>query len=144
MALVTELANPGLSLLGYLITMFNARKSIHKMYEETLRTQYGDDVFATRIPHAAEFPEAIAFRKPVAQYKPKGAAAKAIQALADEIQVRLDAAVVTGGGCLMSKLDELRRGAGGNVAESMGAGVARRSLADGVSVPIGGGATRTS
>ena len=38
----------------------------------------------------------------------------------------------------MSKLDELRRGAGGNVAESMGAGVARRSLADGVSVPIGG------
>ena len=90
-ALVTELANPGLSLLGYLITMFNARKSIHKMYEETLRAQYGDDVFATRIPHAAEFPEAIAFRKPVAQYKPKGAAAKAIQALADEIRARLDA-----------------------------------------------------
>jgi ParB family chromosome partitioning protein len=38
----------------------------------------------------------------------------------------------------MSKLDELRRGAGGNAAESMGAGVARRSLADGVSTPIGG------
>ena len=38
----------------------------------------------------------------------------------------------------MSKLDELRRGAGGNVAESMGAGVARRSPADGMSVPIGG------
>lgn len=38
----------------------------------------------------------------------------------------------------MSKLDELRRGAGGNAAESMGAGVARRSPADGVSVPIGG------
>jgi chromosome partitioning protein len=48
-------------------------------------------VFATRIPHAAEFPEAIAFRKPVAQYKPKGAAAKAIQALADEIEIRLAA-----------------------------------------------------
>jgi len=74
-----------------LITMFNARKSIHKMYEETLRAQYGDDVFATRVPHAAEFSEAIAFRKPVAQYNPKGVAAKAIQALADEIQVRLDA-----------------------------------------------------
>jgi ParB family transcriptional regulator, chromosome partitioning protein len=38
----------------------------------------------------------------------------------------------------MSKLDELRRGAGGNAAESVGAGVARRSLAEGVSVPIGG------
>lgn len=39
--LVTELANPSLRLLGYLITMFNSRKSIHKMYEETLRSQYG-------------------------------------------------------------------------------------------------------
>ena len=38
----------------------------------------------------------------------------------------------------MSKLDELRRGAGGNAAESMGAGVARRSLVEGASVPIGG------
>ena len=38
----------------------------------------------------------------------------------------------------MSKLDELRRGAGGNAAESVGAGVALRSLAEGVSVPIGG------
>ena len=38
----------------------------------------------------------------------------------------------------MSKLDQLRRGAGGNAAESMGAGVARRTLADGVAVPIGG------
>src|SRR5512135_2646075 len=38
----------------------------------------------------------------------------------------------------MSKLDELRRGAGGNAAESMGAGVTRRSLAESVSDPIGG------
>jgi ParB family chromosome partitioning protein len=38
----------------------------------------------------------------------------------------------------MSKLDDLRRGAGVNAAESMGAGVPRRSLAEGVSTPIGG------
>jgi ParB family chromosome partitioning protein len=38
----------------------------------------------------------------------------------------------------MSKLDELRRGAGGNAAESMGVGVARRSLAESMSSPIGG------
>ena len=35
-ALVTELANPGLSLLGYLITMFNARKSIHPPFLRSL------------------------------------------------------------------------------------------------------------
>jgi chromosome partitioning protein len=91
--LVTELANPGLRLMGYLITMYNGRKSIHKMYEETLKEQYGDAVFETRIPHAAEFPEAIAYRKPVAQYKPRGAAAKAIQSLANEIGRRLDLAI---------------------------------------------------
>src|SRR3954468_16847570 len=38
----------------------------------------------------------------------------------------------------MGKLDELKRGAGSNVAESTGAGVSRRPLAEGVSLPIGG------
>jgi ParB family transcriptional regulator, chromosome partitioning protein len=38
----------------------------------------------------------------------------------------------------MSKLDDLRRGAGSNVAESTGAGVSRLSLAAVASVPIGG------
>jgi ParB family chromosome partitioning protein len=39
----------------------------------------------------------------------------------------------------MSKLDELRRGAAGHAAESMGAGIARRSPLEGAaSVPIGG------
>jgi chromosome partitioning protein len=89
--LVAELANPGLSILGYLITMAQPRRAIHKMYEETLRAQYGGDVFATRIPHAAEFPEAIAYRKPIAQYKPRGAAAKAIKALAEEFLARVEA-----------------------------------------------------
>jgi chromosome partitioning protein len=89
-AAVAELANPGLSILGYLITMAQPRRSIHQMYEETLRSQYGDLVFSTRVPHAAEFPEAIAYRKPIAQYKPKGAAAKAIKALADELLARIE------------------------------------------------------
>jgi chromosome partitioning protein len=89
-ALAAELANPGLSILGYLLTMVQPRRAVHKMYEETLRAQYGDDVFSTRIPHAAEFPEAIAYRKPIAQYKPRGAAAKAIKALADELLARLE------------------------------------------------------
>jgi len=38
----------------------------------------------------------------------------------------------------MSKLDELRRGAAGNAAESVGAGVARRSPLEGAPVSIGG------
>ena len=88
-AMVTGGLNPGLQLLGYLITMFNPRKTVHRMYEQRLRELYGADVFATLIPHAADYPEAIAYRKPVALYKPKGAAAKAIKALADEMAERL-------------------------------------------------------
>ena len=83
-----EHTNPGLSVLGYLVTMWNARRAIHKMYDENLRELYGTQVFETRIPHAAEYPEAIAYRKPIAMYKPKGAAAKAIQSLADEMLAR--------------------------------------------------------
>jgi chromosome partitioning protein len=88
-SLVTAGPNPGLHLLGYLITMFNARKTVHRMYEQRLRELYGPDVFTAVIPHAADYPEAIAYRKPVALYKPRGAAAKAVRALADEAADRL-------------------------------------------------------
>ena len=75
--------------MGYLITMINARKTIHRLYEEMLRELYGPAVFTTMIPEAVDFVEAIAQRKPVAQFKPKGAAAKAIKALAAEVEARI-------------------------------------------------------
>jgi chromosome partitioning protein len=81
--------NPRLALLGYLITMINGRLAIHKAYETRLRAVYGEDVFATMVPYAADFKEAIASRKSILQYKPKGASARVIKALADEILVRL-------------------------------------------------------
>ncbi len=84
--------NPDLHLLGYLITMISPRKTIHRLYEETLRQRYGSDVFTAMVPEAVDFVEAIAQRKPVAQYKPKGAAAKAIRALAEELEGRLSQA----------------------------------------------------
>lgn len=82
--------NPRLRLLGYLITMYNARLTIHQAYTQRLRAAYGADVFATMIPYAADFKESIAARKTIGQYKPKGASAKVIRALADEILARLD------------------------------------------------------
>jgi chromosome partitioning protein len=81
--------NPSLGLLGYLITMYNSRLAIHKAYETRLRAAYGEDVFATMVPYAADFKEAIAARKTIAQYKPKGASAKVIRALADEVLARI-------------------------------------------------------
>src|SRR5262249_59539101 len=89
--------NPGLHLLGYLITMVQSRRSIHQLYEGQLRGAYGDEVFAARVPEAAEFVEAVARRMPIAQYKPRGAAAKAMTVLAEEILARLESRAVAPG-----------------------------------------------
>ena len=85
--------NPDLALLGYLITMDNPRLSVHKGFTQLLRTIHGDSVFAATVPISADFKEAIIERKPVAQYKPKGAASKAISAVADELDRRLASAL---------------------------------------------------
>src|SRR5262249_53689370 len=71
--------NPGLNLLGFLLTMHNPRLAIHKLYETLLREQYGPAVFETRIPYAADFKEAIARRQTITRYKPRGASAKAVK-----------------------------------------------------------------
>jgi chromosome partitioning protein len=83
--------NPELKLLGFLVTMSNPRLSVHKGFEQLLRTHYGAAVFTTTIPISADYKEAIVQRKPVTQYKPKGAAAKVMKALAEEIAARLAA-----------------------------------------------------
>jgi len=84
--------NPGLKLLGFLVTMSNPRLSVHKGFEQPLRTHYGDAVFATTVPISTDYKEAIVQRTPVAQYKPKGAATKVMKALGEEIFARLAAA----------------------------------------------------
>jgi chromosome partitioning protein len=50
---------------------------------------YAEAVFETTIPIATDFKEAIMQRKPVALFKPKGAAAKTMKALADELDRRM-------------------------------------------------------
>jgi chromosome partitioning protein len=84
-------ANPRLAVLGFLLTMFNKSLAVHAGYAADLRAIYGDTVFDTVVPHAKDFKEAVMLRKPVVGYKPRSAAAKAIEALADELLARLDA-----------------------------------------------------
>ena len=90
--LVRRVTNPRLQVLGLLVTLYQARRSLHQIYVDLLRQQYGTEVFATALPHAAELPEATMLRKPVVYHKPKGAASKALMALADELEARLSTA----------------------------------------------------
>jgi chromosome partitioning protein len=82
--------NPGLALIGYLVTMFNKSLSVHVTYEAYLRELHGDDAFRATVPLAKDFKEAVTLRKPVVEYKPRSAAAKAVAALADEFLARLE------------------------------------------------------
>ncbi|MBV8606632.1 MAG: ParA family protein [Singulisphaera sp.] len=81
--------NSGLCLAGYLVTMYDQRLAVHQSYDAILRESFGSDVFAARVPRAKDFVEAVAARMPVSHFKPRSAAAKAVQAVAEELLVRV-------------------------------------------------------
>jgi chromosome partitioning protein len=81
--------NPSIVNLGMVLTMVQTRLSIHAIFEEALREHHGDGVFVARVPMAPDIKEAIFHHKPVTHHKPRGASAKAIKALADEILARI-------------------------------------------------------
>lgn len=81
--------NPSLALAGYLLTMVDKRLGIHLTYEGMLRDLYRHSVFQAVMPRAKDFVEAVACRKPIAAYKPKGAAGKAAAAVAEELVARI-------------------------------------------------------
>lgn len=86
---VRATVNPDLRILGLVVTMYQARRSLHGVYLDILRQQYGDQVFTATLPVAAEVPEATMLRKPVLIHKPRGAATKAFLAFAEEVELRV-------------------------------------------------------
>jgi chromosome partitioning protein len=80
--------NARLELAGYLLTMVDRRLTVHATYESMLRELYHHTVFDAIVPRAKDFVEAVAARQPVSEYKPKGAATRAVQAVADELLTR--------------------------------------------------------
>jgi chromosome partitioning protein len=81
--------NPALRLLGLVLSMVQPRLGVHQVYERVLREQFGELVFAARIPLAADIKEAIARSRPVVAYKPRGASAKAYKAVWAEVESRI-------------------------------------------------------
>ena len=73
--------------------MFNKSLGIHAAYDHQLRALYGDQVFKATVPLAKDYKEAVAARQPVASYKPRSAAAKAVKAVADELIERVESAI---------------------------------------------------
>jgi chromosome partitioning protein len=89
--LVASGPNPSIVNLGMVLTMVQPRLSVHIVFEEALREHHGAGVFSARVPMASDIKEAIFHHKPVTHHKPRGASAKAIKALADEIVFKIAA-----------------------------------------------------
>lgn len=82
-------SNPGLELLGLLITMFDRRPKLPRLYVDELIAAYGDLVFPMMVPRSVDFAEAVLRRRPVSHLRPKGGAAKAVELVAREVIDRL-------------------------------------------------------
>jgi chromosome partitioning protein len=77
--------NPGLRLLGHVVTRYDSRLLVHQTYEKRLRSLYGDLVLQTVIPEASAFKVALTCRQPVAHFSPRSKAARTTLSLSQEI-----------------------------------------------------------
>ena len=77
--------NPQLKIEGVLITMFDGRTRLAREVERTIRDQFSEDVFRTKIPRAVAAAEASSTGSSVFTYDPEGKVAQAYTALAEEV-----------------------------------------------------------
>jgi chromosome partitioning protein len=99
-ALVEQTWGRPLPIAGVLVTMFNGRRAMHRTFVELLAGGCPELLSGT-VPESADFPEAIASGRPIHYHKPRGAAARAIDGVADELLDRL-----AGLGLMPSRGDE--------------------------------------
>jgi len=81
--------NPGLRLLGVVMTMFDGRTRLSQQVVTEVREHFKEAVFDTVIPRVTRLAEAPSFGKPIIAYDPYSAGAAAYEVLAQEILARL-------------------------------------------------------
>lgn len=94
-ALVQQRLNPGLSIGGILLTMFDGRNRLARDVEQELRQHFKEKVFQTVIPRSVRLSEAPSHGKPVILYDLKSRGAQSYLELAEEFLARFSTA---GGG----------------------------------------------
>jgi chromosome partitioning protein len=77
-------ANPGLSLEGIVLTMFDGRANLAQQVVNDVRTYFSEVVYDTIIPRTVRLGEAPSYGKSILEYDPAGKASQAYQALAEE------------------------------------------------------------
>ena len=89
-ARVRRQINPGLSVEGILVTLYDSRNNLARDVERTVRGQYGKAyrVFETVVPRAVSAAEAAAAGESVFAYDPDGKVAASFARLAEEVERR--------------------------------------------------------
>jgi chromosome partitioning protein len=101
--LVQQNVNPGLSLSGIVMTMFDPRTKLSEQVVDEVRKYFGDLVYRTIIPRTVRLSEAPGFGQPITVYDPRSRGAESYRDLAQEVVSR----PVTGGP--MPVFDEMPR-----------------------------------
>lgn len=81
--------NPGLNLLGVVMTMFDGRTRLSQQVVAEVRQHFQEAVFDTVIPRTTRLAESPSFGKPIIHYDPYSVAAAAYEVLATEVARRL-------------------------------------------------------
>jgi chromosome partitioning protein len=81
--------NPGLELLGIVMTMYDGRTKLAQQVVSDVREHFGERVFETMIPRTTKLAEAPSFGKPIMYHDPYNPATAAYEMLATEVLERL-------------------------------------------------------
>ena len=85
LARIRRLHNPGLTIEGLLLTMYDERTNLSAAVASDLRDFYGQQVFQATIPRNVRLAEAPSYGKPITLYDPHSKGAEAYFQLAKEI-----------------------------------------------------------
>lgn len=85
---VRKALNPGLDLLGVVLTMHNGRTSLSTQVHEEVKRHFPDKIFDTVIPRNVRLAEAPSFGKPISHYDKWSKGARSYKALAGEVAKR--------------------------------------------------------
>lgn len=87
--LIRRQLNPGLDLLGVVMTMFDGRTNLSTMVVEEVRRFFPDRIFTNVIPRSVRLAEAPSYGQGIAEYDPSSRGGVAYEAFADEFVQRL-------------------------------------------------------
>jgi chromosome partitioning protein len=81
--------NPNLSIMGIVLTMYDARTRLSQHVSDDLRSHLGTQVFQTIIPRSVRLAEAPSHGQTIYEYDTSGAAAASYRQLTTEFLSRL-------------------------------------------------------